>query len=152
SSSGGGGGAFGSGSGGIGGRSGTGGMGGNGACASSGVASCDDSDACSQTDVCQNGQRVGKNRVVRPPVPQCQLGGVCNPITGKCPTMNAPDNTPCGAGPMCLGTSLVGQSSCRGGICMTPAAAPCPGGFPCSLGACKTSCITSNDCLTTHFC
>jgi hypothetical protein len=58
------------------------------------------------------------------------------------------------AGPSCNGSMLSGPASCNGaGLCLTPTAQPCPGGFSCeNATTCRTRCNGVNDCAPALVC
>jgi len=56
----------------------------------------------------------------------------------------------CGAA-SCSGTGIVDRGSCSGGMCVTPALRACDGNFSCSGNACKTSCMTEIDCVSSSY-
>ena len=97
----------------------------NGACVYSVVAdgtACDDANACTQSDACQTGQCVGTNPVTCPAAPNCETGGICDPMTGTCAYSYVADGTACNDGDSCST-----GASCRVGICTSQGFDPtCP--------------------------
>ena len=75
---------------------------------------CDDGDRCTRTDACDGaGACVGSNPVVCP-VSQdaCRTAGACEPATGSCSMVDAPDGTACDDGEACTVGDL-----CLSGVC-----------------------------------
>ena len=102
--------------------------------------SCDDGDACTQTDTCQNGLCVGSNPIVCTASDQCHVAGTCDPSTGICSNLNAPDNTPCNDDNVCTS-----GDSCQSGICTGGASVVCTTDNPCLTASCDPvqGCITT---------
>jgi hypothetical protein len=124
---------------------------------------CDDGNACTQTDSCQSGACVGSNPVVCPAPAQCQVIGVCNPVSGICsaPTAVA-DGTACNDGDACTQTD-----TCVGGVCTGSNPVVCtaldqchvPGTCAPATGVCSnptvsdgTSCNDGDACTQTDAC
>lgn len=123
----------------------------DGACYS--VSACDDGNPCTVGDACNNGVCAG-TPVVCPSPGVCGVSS-CDPMTGSCVVLPAPDGSPCSDGSACTsgevcssgvctnGALLVcspvdechqaGQCSPNSGDCSNPKA---PNGTPCTGGAC----------------
>ena len=63
--------------------------------------------------------------------------GLCQYPTGACGTAR------------CSGTGIIDPGTCSSGTCMTPTARACANNLVCSNDACKTSCTTAADCVST---
>jgi hypothetical protein len=83
---------------------------------------CNDNNACTRTDNCQAGVCVGSNPVVCQPLDRCHVAGVCNPSTGECSVVAAPDGTPCNAD----NNACTINDTCQGGSCVAGDAVICP--------------------------
>jgi hypothetical protein len=58
----------------------------------------DDGNACTQTDACVAGACVGSSPVMCVASDDCHVPGTCQPATGTCTVVTAPDGTPCAGG------------------------------------------------------
>jgi hypothetical protein len=74
--------------------------------------SCSDGNACTSGDHCQDGACVGTPKVCTAS-DACHLAGTCNPSTGECPNLPAPDGTACSDGNPCTT-----GDACQGGVCV----------------------------------
>lgn len=103
-----------------------------GICAGSPVASgsaCDDGNPCTRASQCDGGGHcVGSDPVVCTPLNQCHVG-TCEPSTGLCSFMQAPD------GMACVGTGVTCGNVCTGGVC----GAACG---PCEFCDATAGCVT----------
>lgn len=73
--------------------------------------SCDDGNACTQHDVCRSGVCTGIDPVVCSPQDTCQASSTCDPTSGSCVVVAAPDLTACPGG-TCKNGSCVSTSGC----------------------------------------
>jgi RHS repeat-associated protein len=120
---------------------------------------CDDGNACTLGDACQGGECVGGAAVACPALDACHLGA-CDPVTGACTNLAAPNGTACDDGNACTQGDTCQGGACASGetcpasdachlagicdpatsACTNPAAAigtPCEDGNPCNgIGAC----------------
>jgi hypothetical protein len=81
---------------------------------------CDDADACTQSDACLDGVCMGADPIVCDSIDQCQLVGVCDPVTGLCSMVEVGDGAPCEDGDAC---TL--DDSCQAGLCVPGAPMVC---------------------------
>jgi hypothetical protein len=94
---------------------------------------CSDANACTDTDTCQEGVCTPGTEVVCAPPGACQQDGICNPNTGQCEYLDAPDGTPCDDGDLCT----IGDT-CLSGVCVSGAQFNCPPADQChELGVCN---------------
>ena len=110
----------------------------SGVCSKPAVAdgtACNDGSACTQTDACQTGMCVGSNPVQCAAADQCHLAGACDPSSGACSKLTAPDGTGCNDGNACTATD-----SCHQGACVGASPVSCPAADAChSAGTCNPS-------------
>ncbi len=90
--------------------------------------SCDDGNPCAVAGVCVTGACVD-TPVFCPPADVCHAAGVCNPKTGVCSVVNAPDGATCTDGLACTANDL-----CAGGACV--GIVQCDDNDACTLDAC----------------
>jgi hypothetical protein len=100
----------------------------DGVCASLDGKACDDGDACTQVDTCQAGACVGASPVLCTAADICHVAGSCDPTSGACIAVNAPNGSPCDDdnpctndgcyNGTCLGTSKLDGTPCTGGLCI----------------------------------
>jgi alpha-tubulin suppressor-like RCC1 family protein/chitodextrinase len=95
---------------------------------------CDDNNACTLHDTCQGGVCVSSSTTSCPPLNQCFLAGVCNPLSGVCSASPmAPAGTPCDDGNACTQ-----GDTCQNGACVASHTTTCPRIDLCHLaGACN---------------
>ena len=74
--------------------------------------SCDDGNACSVGDRCGGGACHSGAPVVCVPPDGCHVAGVCDPATGACSSVNAPDGTVCSDNNLCTTGDV-----CQSGVC-----------------------------------
>jgi len=85
---------------------------------------CDDVNPCTTNDTCSEGACVGGPPTVVCTAPdQCHLAGVCNPVTGQCLNVNAPDGSMCDDGDSCTTGETCQAGACTGGA---PSCGPPP--------------------------
>ena len=104
---------------------------------------CDnDNDLCT-LDTCQNGVcRGGQQKTCPASTDPCKVN-VCNPATGDCVTLNAPNGIPCEDGDLCT----VGDT-CQNGTCQAGSPKTCPASTdPCKVNVCVPAtglCVAQN--------
>jgi len=76
---------------------------------------CSDQNACTRTDTCQAGVCVGANSVVCTATDTCHVAGTCDPASGACSDVAAPDDTPCTDYDSCTQTDVCQAGQCVGG-------------------------------------
>jgi uncharacterized protein YjiK len=59
---------------------------------------CSDGNACTQSDACQAGACIGASPVSCVATDACHVAGICDPATGACSNLAAPDGTACNDG------------------------------------------------------
>lgn len=97
---------------------------------------CDDDDACTVAETCRKGGCAG-TRVTCEAADQCHFDVICDPETGKCPTLERPNGHPCDDGVACTS-----EDRCSGGIC---GGTPIGEGESCDDGS---SCTYGERCLS----
>jgi hypothetical protein len=119
---------------------------------------CDDGDACTQRDSCQAGECVGAEPKTCEALDDCHVAGECDPASGTCSDVLAPDGTACDDAQACTS-----NDSCSAGACAGEAVA-CDDGLGCSVdscddtsGACASdmracSCVDDGDCNDGNAC
>src|SRR5262249_6391095 len=65
------------------------------------------------------------------PMDDCHLAGTCDPKTGMCSSVTAPDGTACGTTDMCTGAG-----TCKAGTCTPGKAVDCDDHDPCTTDTC----------------
>jgi hypothetical protein len=75
---------------------------------------CDDSNACTTVDLCQGGVCTGSVPVVCTAADQCHLPATCDPGTGACINLPAPDGTACDDGDVETCTDVCTAGTCAG--------------------------------------
>ncbi len=109
-----------------------------GACSSADSADgapCDDGNACTVMDMCLVGLCVGGEPVACPPADACRTAGACDPDTGTCSNLAAPDGTACDDGDACTQTD-----SCQAGACVGTDPVVCAALDQChAAGACDAA-------------
>ena len=113
---------------------------GTGSCTDNGFKSagtpCNDGNACTQTDTCLAGVCAGGNPVICTAVDQCHVAGICDPASGTCSNLNAPNNTPCNAD----NSACTQNDSCQNGVCTAGSAVVCTASDQCHVvGTCNPS-------------
>ena len=93
--------------------------------------SCNDDNACTLGDSCQAGQCVSGSPVSCEPLGPCYLATSCDPATGMCPQVPAPEGTPCG------GDACHQAGACDGsGVCVGINPTYEDDGNPCTEAVC----------------
>ena len=82
---------------------------------------CDDNNACTRTDTCRGGVCEGANPTTCTAAGRCQVAGECEPATGRCVSVRAPDSTSCDDGNPCTK-----NDACQGGVCLGDPIGPPP--------------------------
>ena len=97
-----------------------------------GGTTCDDGNACTTGDSCQGGQCAGDAATICPAATDpCQVAA-CDPASGACTTVLAPNGTACSGGNFCT----VGES-CTAGVCGGGTERVCPASDnPCEIPHC----------------
>jgi len=72
-------------------------------------------------------------------------------LDANCAGISCPANQTCKVGD-CVPTPVFGDNDGGTGDGGTDTCAPCPNGFGCVAGVCKTTCATSSDCHPDYFC
>ena len=122
---------------------------------------CNDGNACTTSDVCSSGV-CGGTAVVCAPADSCHIAGVCNPASGTCSTVNAPNGTTCTDNNACTTGETCQAGLCSGGTTKTCTALDsCHVAGTCDTvsGTCSnpaaangTSCTDNNACTTGDSC
>jgi cysteine-rich repeat protein len=78
---------------------------------------CSDGNLCTGSDACDGaGSCVGSDPVVCPqPSEACHVNGACDPATGTCPILEAPDGTSCDDGEACTTGDACAAGACEPG-------------------------------------
>ena len=92
-------------------------------------AACDDGNACTQADSCQGGECKGAEPVVCEGGDACHELLPCDPATGLCGVVKAPDGSVCDDGDACTQ-----KDECIGGDCKGGDPVVCPVGGACNPG------------------
>ena len=122
---------------------------------------CNDGNACTTSDICSSGV-CGGTAVVCAPADSCHIAGVCNPASGSCSTVNAPNGTTCSDNNACTTGETCQAGVCSGGTNKTCTALDsCHVAGTCDTvsGTCSnpaatngTSCSDNNACTTGDSC
>lgn len=119
---------------------------------------CDDADACTQADSCQAGECVGAEPITCAATDDCHVAGECDPESGACVDVSAPDGTACDDAQACTS-----NDSCTDGACGGEAVL-CDDGLGCSVDSCdeasgacasdmsQCSCVVDQDCSDGNAC
>jgi hypothetical protein len=119
---------------------------------------CDDANACTQADSCQTGECVGAEPVTCEATDDCHVAGECDPETGACKDVSAPDGTTCDDAQTCTSNDSCVDGACAG------VAVPCDDGLACSVDSCdetsgacasdmsQCSCVNDQDCNDGNAC
>jgi hypothetical protein len=83
----------------------------DGACKLLDGATCDDENGCTMTDTCQAGVCKGEGAKTCDSMGPCRVGA-CDPATGMCVQVSAPDYEPCNDSDLCTN-----KDECVGGVC-----------------------------------
>ena len=123
---------------------------------------CNDGNACTRRDFCNGGQCLGSNPVTCTTSDPCRAGGTCNPATGACSTVPAPDGTACNDNNACTTVDACRNGFCAGGTAVVCTASDqCHNAGVCSptTGACSnpirtngSTCNDGNGCTRTDTC
>jgi hypothetical protein len=90
---------------------------------------CDDRNLCTQSDICIGGACVGTAPVHCAPQGQCEIEGSCEPSTGACRPVFAPDGTACNDTNACTSSDV-----CNAGKCVAGTPVSCPPIDECHFG------------------
>lgn len=122
---------------------------------------CNDGSACTTLDTCQDGLCVGVDPVACAPLTNPCFVSACNPSTGSCDVLEAPEDKPCHDGNLCTVTD-----GCTKGVCTGVDVVCTQDDNPCTVsncvditGFCATSateagspCNDSNPCSEQDHC
>lgn len=92
---------------------------------------CDDGNACTQADTCDAGECQGGERKTCEALDDCHVAGECDPESGECSEVAAPDGTGCDDGRVCTT-----GDACQAGSC-TGEGVVCVDDLACSLDSCQ---------------
>ena len=122
---------------------------------------CDDSNKCTRKDYCEGGYCVGSDFLNCPPPGTCQVLGGCDPATGACQYLFAPDETPCNDGDLCTLGDVCKAGSCVPGLTVQCPPSQCQEAGQCdsTTGACTydlmpdgTPCDDGRSCTSDDMC
>lgn len=115
---------------------------------------CDPAEKCTgDTGVCPPDMKEPATKECRAAVNACDLAELCDGTSDACPADQfEAANTPCSMA-SCMNGVATAAGYCMGGaaVCNTGTPVSC-NGFQCNGTTCGTSCSSSSDCLSTHYC
>ena len=101
---------------------------------------CDDNDLCSTESKCFDGTCTAYAFVLCSNPSACVLESSCNPTTGACEEVNAPNGTTCDGGNLCT------PKECSDGVCVKLTPVDCDDSIDCTDDTCEP---TTGECLNT---
>src|SRR6185312_14065749 len=96
--------------------------------------SCNDGNACTQTDLCIAGTCTEFNNKIFTTYQTCKVPGTCDPASGICSVLNAPNGQTCNDNNFCSNSSTCQAGTCTGANWVT---CPAPPSQCHNLGVCS---------------